>query len=335
MALQKSNATQIAVQKELVFKQAVTFVASDIIPFDTASFSPATEVLTRAATNSTSLLPYAALKGRQTTTGNIEMETLPADGVVTELVGHVLYETALGGYRADGATIDTVTKTITQNTTVGGLAGGLYYLGDGSLPTPSLAVKYILGGVAANSVDIRGVVVESMSMSFPPQGIVKTTFNLQGATGFIPVVTADFADFCSVIEPYVAKSCILTVDTVALVATDVSFTISNTITDFMSVNDDGVTEKTFTGRKIEGSFKLVFDDLSQINTFNAWADASLFIDVVQADGKEMAIHIQRMKRTSLDINPDDNGIITQTVKFEAYDSCTAGTDSAFALAVNA
>jgi len=334
MALQKSNATQLAVQKEVTFKTAVTFVQADIIPFDEASFSPTTELLERSSVNSTSLLPYAALKGGQTTSGSITIETLPHE-TSTELVGHTLYEVALGGYHATAATIDTTTKVITQDVAGGLLLDGLYYLGDGSLATPSLAIKYILGGVAANSVDIRGVVVESMTMTFPPQGIVKTAFNLQGSTGFIPVATADLDDFCTVIEPYVAKSCILTVDTVELIATDVEFTISNTIADFISVNDDGVTEKTFTGRKVEGSFKLIFDDLTQINTFNAWADAALFIHVVQADAKELAIHIQRMKRTSLDLAPDDGGIITQTVKFEAYDSCTAGDDSAFALAIKA
>ena len=332
MALQKSNATQLAIKEEVTFKTAVVFVEADVIPFDEASFSPTTEVLERSAVNATSLLPYAALKGSQNTSGNITMEALPHD-TDTELIGHVAYKTALGAYDALGCTIDVAGKAITQTPGVG--TDGLYLLGDGADITPSLAVKYILGGNPDNSVDIRGVVIESMNMTFPPQGIVKTTFNLQGSTGYIPVVTADFADFCSVIEPYVAKSCTLTVDSTELIATDVEFTVSNEIADFISVNDDGVTEKTFTGRKIEGSFKLIFDDLSQVNTFNSWADAELFIHVIQADAKELAIHIQRMKRTSLEISPDDGGIITQTVKFEAYDSCTAGTDSAFALAIKA
>ena len=334
MALQKSNATQLAVQKEVTFKTAVTFVQADIIPFDEASFSPTTELLERSMVNSSSLLPYAALKGGQTTSGNITIETLPHE-TDTSLVGTVLYEVALGGYHATAATIDVASKSITQDVAGGLLADGLYYLGDGADVTPSLAIKYILGGVAANSVDIRGVVVESMTMTFPPQGIVKTVFNLQGSTGFIPVATADLTDFCSVIEPYVAKSCTLTIDTVELIATDVEFTVTNEIADFISVNGDGVTEKTATGKKIEGSFKLIFEDLSEINTFNAWADAELFIHVIQADAKELAIHILRMKRTSLDLSPDDGGIITQTVKFEAYDDCTGGTDSAFALAIKA
>ena len=334
MALQRSNATQLAVKEETTFKVAVTFAQEDVIPFCEASFSPTTEVLERCAVNSKSLLPYAALKGRQTTSGNITLETLP-DATAAELVGHVLYDVALGDYDALGAVIDVPNKAIVQHTTLSDGTDGLYFLGDGSAVTPSLAVKYILGGVPANSVDIRGVVVESMSMSFPPQGIVKTTFNLQGSTGFIPVETADMDDFCTVIEPYVAKSCTLTIDGTALIATDVEFTVSNTIADFMSINDDGVTEKTFTGRKVEGSFKLIFDDLSQINTFNSWADAELFIHVIQLDGKEMAIHLQRMKRTGLDLSPDDGGIITQQVSFEAYDSCTSGTDSAFALAIKA
>ena len=332
MALQKSNATQLAIKEEVTFKTAVVFTETDIIPFDEASFSPTTEVLERSMVNSTSLLPYAALKGSQNTSGSISMETLP-DLTNAELVGHVAYLTALGAYDALGCTIDVPSKAITQTPGVG--ADGLYSLGDGSLVTPSMAVKYILGGVAANSVDIRGIVVESMAMSFPPQGIIKTDFSLQGSTGFIAVETTDFADFCSVIEPYVAKSCTLTIDTVELIATDVEFTVTNEIADFISVNDDGVTEKTHTGRKIEGSFKLIFEDLSEVNTFNTWADAELFIHVVQADAKELAVHIQRMKRTSLEINPDDGGIITQTVKFEAYDSCDAGTDSAFALAIKA
>ena len=330
MALQKSNATQLAVKEEVTFNTAVTFAQEDIIPFCEAAFTPATEVLERCAVNSSSLLPYAALKGRQTSSGNVTLETLP-DATATALVGHVLYETALGAYDAAGCTIDVANNTIDQS----GTDDGIYYLGDGSAAVRSIAIKYILGGVATNSVDIRGNVIESMNMSFPPQGIIKTTFNIQGSTGFLPVTSAPLDDFCTDIEPYIAKSCTLTVDGTEMIATDVEFTVSNTIADFMSVNSDGVEEKTFTGRKIEGSFKLIFDDLSQINTFNAWADAQLFIHVVQHDGKELAIELARMKRTSLEISPDDGGIISQTVKFEAYDSCTAGTDSAFKLAIKA
>jgi hypothetical protein len=334
MALQKSNATQLAVKEEVTFNTAVTFSQDDVIPFCEASFSPTTEVLERCATNSSSLLPYAALKGRQTTSGNIAMEALPAASD-PELVGHVLYETALGAYDDAGAVIDVTNHTIVDHTAASDGTDGLYYLGDGSDAVRSLGIKYILGGAAANSVDIRGNVIESMNMSFPPQGIIKTTFNIQGSTGFIPVTSGALSDFCTTIEPYVAKSCTLTVDGTALVATDVEFTVTNAIADFVSVNSDGVEEKTFTGRKIEGSFKLIFDDLSQINTFNSWADAQLFIHVVQHDNKELAIELLRMKRTSLDIAPDDGGIITQTVKFEAYDSCAAGTDSAFKLAIKA
>lgn len=334
MALQKSNATQLAVKEELTFKTPVTFVDADVIPFSETSFSPTTEVLERSAVNATSLLPYAALKGGQTTSGSITMETQP-DVSATELVGHVLYKMATGAHDPLGAVIDVANKAIVQHTALSDGTDGLYYLGDGSAVTPSFAAKYILGGVAANSVDIRGAVIDSMTMKFPPQGIVTSDFSVQAATGFIPVATADLTDFCSAIEPYVAKSCTLTVDGVEIIATDVEFTVTNTVADFTSVNDDGITEKSLTGRKIEGSFKLIFDDLSQINTFNLWADAELFIHVVQADAKEMAIHLSRMKRTSLDISPDDGGIITQTVKFEAYDDCATVGESAFKLAIKA
>ncbi len=332
MALQKSNATQLAVAKETTFKDPITFVDADVIPFCEASFSPTTEILERCAVNASSLLPYAALKGGQTTSGTISVETQPHE-TDTELVGHPLYEAATGAYDALGAIIDTANKKIDQHTDASDGTDGLYYLGDGAADTPSVGVKYILGGNPLNSVDIRGIVIESMSMKFPPQGIMKTDFSLQGATGYIPVITPALTDFCSVIEPYVAKSCTLTVDGTEMIATDVEFTLTNEIADFTSVNDDGITEKSLTLRKVEGTFKLIFEDLSQINTFNQWADAELFIHVVQADSKELAIHITRMKRTSLDINPDDGGIITQTVKFEAFDDCASGTDSAFKLAI--
>ncbi len=333
MALQKSNATQLAVKVESTFKEVLTFADANIIPFCEASFSPSTETLERCSVNSSSLLPYIALKGQQTTSGNITVETLQ-DDTDLKLIGHDLFLTALGGYDALGAVIDEVTEfDITQHTELSDGTDGLYYLGDASDGTPSLGIKYILGGVPANSVDIRGLVVESMSMSFPPQGIVKTTFNLQGSTGFIPVETAALTDFCTAIEPYIAKSCIVKVDGTDFVATDLEFTITNEIADFTSVNDDGVTEKTFTGRKVEGSCKLIFDDLSQINTFNSWADAELFMHVTQNDGLEMAIYIEKMKRTSYDLNPDDGGIITQSVTFSAFDSCSGTGDSAFRLAI--
>jgi len=329
MAVKNTNATLVALKQESTFKEVITYTDAEVIGFDTFSFTPQTESLDRQFVNSKSGLSASAVQGSQTSSGSISIEVLPDLTDSKKLAGHVLYEALLGDYTATGATI-TATDVEDHKTAADG-TDGLYSFSDLNIGSKSIGVKYVLGGDEASSVDIRGVVTTQLKMNFPSQGIIKSDFTLEGSTGFIPVNQgSDLTPFCSSMTPYIAKSMTLSVGGVNVCATDVSLTITSTMQDIKCVKDSGVSAKVLTGRKIEGSMTLIFEDLTELNAYNAWGDTNLFLLAENAEGKQLAIKLNNIKKTSLDLG-DDNSVITQSVSFEAYDTC-GGTTPAILIA---
>ena len=329
MAVKNSNATIVAIKKEPSFKEVISYTDADVVGFDTFSFTPQTESLERQFINAKSGLSGAAVQGAQTASGSINIEVLPDISDSKKLAGHVLYEAVLGEYTPLGATI-TETDIVDHKAAADG-TDGLYSFSDMSTGADSLGVKYVIGGDESSSVDIRGVVATQWKINFPSQGIIKSDFTLEGSTGFVPVDQGtDLAPFCSSITPYIAKSMTLNIGGVAVCATDVSLTVSSEIQDVKCIKDTGVSAKVLTTRKIEGSMTLIFEDLSEITAYNAWGTTTLFLHATNAEGKELAIKLNNIRKTSLDLG-DDSSVITQSVSFEAYDTC-GGTTPAILVA---
>ena len=329
MAIKNSNATKVALKKESTFKEVLTFTDADVVPFDTFSLTPQTEAIERNFTNSKSGLSAVAVKGSSTSTGSIDIEVLSDSADSTKLSGHVLYETVLGTYVASGATI-TATDVEDKSSDASGDAG-LYMLSDLASELGTVGIKNVIGGEEAISVDVRGVSVTQWKVEFPTQGIVKSNFSLEGATGFIPVDSgSDLADACSSVVPFIAKSMTLKVGGVDICATDVSLTVTTETQDIKCLKDDGVSAKVNTKRKIEGTMTLLLEDLSEINDYNSWNTTTLFLLATSADGKELAIKLSNIQKTSLDLG-DDNSVITQSISFSAYDTC-GGTTPAILVA---
>jgi hypothetical protein len=323
MALQKSNATIAAFKLEDTFKEQVTFEDVDVVPYSSLSWKPETDKIERSYLNSKSLIAGKPLQGKSTAGGSINMEVLPDATDSTKLVGDVLYQTAIGEYAANGAKIDLDNHTIVDHRGDDDGDAGLYYLSDGSAIGKSLGAKYVIGGIEANSVDIRGVLVSSLKFTFPTQGLVTADFSLTGSTGFIPVDQgSDLVDFCSSMTPHVARGMTVTIDGTDICATDLEFTITNEVADYVCITQTGVGEKSVTKRAIEGSFKIAFENLDQVNAYNSWGEASIFAYAVNIDGKELAVELPKTQRTSLDLG-DDNGIFTQTVTFTVIDDCSS------------
>jgi len=329
MAIKNSNATLVAIKEEATFKEVITYTDAEVIGFDSFSFTPETETLDRAITSATSGLSAAALQGSQTSSGSITIEVVPDATDSTKLAGHALYKAVLGDYTASGATI--TDSDIEDHKAAADGDDGLYSLSNLTNGTTSVGVKYVIGGSEADSVDIRGVVVSQWKIDFPSQGIIKSDFTLAGSTGFTPVNQGtDLTPFCSSITPYIAKSITLTVGGTTICATNVSLTVNSEMQDIKCVTDSGVSEKVLTSRKIEGSMTLIFSDLSEINAYNAWGTTTLFLLAENAEGKQLAIKLNNIQKTSLSLG-EDNAVITQDVSFEAYDTCGEST-AAFLLA---
>lgn len=325
-----TNATLVAIKVEPAFKDVLTFSDTDVVSFDSFSMTPNTETLERQQINSKSLLKGVSLQGSQTASGSITVEAVTDATDSTKLAGHVLYSTMLGMYTASGATI--TADDVTDNITAADGDSGVYYFSDGASDIDSVGVKYVIGGDEAASVDIRGTVLTSWKLNFPSQGIVTSEFSLEGSTGFVKVAQATpVVESCSSITPFVAKSMTLKVGGVDICATDVSLTVTTDANDIKCLSDDGVSQKVRTNRKIEGSMTLVFDDATEIDAYNAWTTTTLFLSAVNAEGKQLAIKLPNIQKTSLDLG-DDNSVITQSINFEAYDSC-GGTTPAILVAV--
>lgn len=327
MAVKSTNATKVAIKKESTFKETLTFADGDVVAFDKFSMTPKVETLDRNMVNSKSGLSSVPVKGASTSSGSIDTEVVSDATDSKKLAGHVLYETVLGSYISNGATI-TATDIEDHRENADG-DSGVYFLSDLADGISTVGVKYVIGGDESASQDIRGVSVTQWKLEFPSQGIVKSSFSLEGSTGFIPVDSgSDLAEACSSIVPFVAKSMTLKVGGVDICATDVSLTVTTEVQDIKCVKDDGVSAKVSTSRKIEGSMTLLFEDISEIEAYNAWATTNLFLLATSADGKTLAIKLPNIQKTSLDLG-DDNSVITQSVSFEAHDECGSTTPAIF------
>jgi len=322
MAIQKTRATYVAVKEETTFKGALTFADGDVIAYDSFTMKPDVESITRDYVNSRTLLKGQPLQGKSTASGSATIEVVPDAADSKKLAGHVLYDTTFGKFTSNGATIDAA--TIGDHIAATDGDAGVYYLSDASDTMKSLGVKYAIGGTEANSVDIRGVLVSSLKINFPTQGIVTSDFSLEGSTGFIPVAQgATLAEACSSKTPYVARGMTVIVGGASVCASDLSIDITNTVTDFTCVTDTGTGAKTVTERAIKGSFKIAFENLDEVNAYNAATSMSIFAKATSLDGNEFAVYIPVASRTSLDIG-DDSGTVVQTVEFEVASSCGAG-----------
>ena len=319
MALQKSAATLVAVKEETTFNTAVTFVDADVVPYTSATFTPTQESITRDQIDNVSLLPAPSLLGTSTSSGTLSMELAPNSAIDSFLADTIL-EVGIGAYDVAGATIGVA--SITDNTTASDGTAGLYYLSAGNSAQRSLSIKYVIGGAEANSVDIRGGVINSLKFNFPTQGIITVDADIGASTGFIPTTQTALTPIPASTDPFIAKNMTFEVDGTALCATDLEFTVSNEIADFKCVTTDGIGVKSLTKRTISGSFKVAFESVAQITAFNNATAVTLFASGTNTGGDKLAVYFPVVKRTSLDIS-DDGGIVVQTVQFEVAPSSTS------------
>jgi hypothetical protein len=329
MALQKMRNSSAYFTKETTFKEASpTFTSADVIPYIECTWSANTEVLNRDIKGSATLLEYLPEQGLETSSGTIQTEiTVASDATDWKFVGHTLFEAALGGYNGEttGAAADVSTVgTVAVDTDTAPIAGGsaldnlvptvgtntpttaatLYYFSLANLGTVSLATEYQMGGMPTTpanidntAVQVRGIVVESLQMTFPQQGIITTDFSLQGSTGLETFGTDNVQPSYSESKPFIARNLTVEIDGASYCLTEMDFTVTNEIADKVCLTDTGVTENN-----------------DELDKFNAWGSFKLYISGTNADGDTLYVEIPNALRTSFDYS-DENGIYAQNVGF--------------------
>ena len=252
-----NKGTVIALAEETVIGagKATAYVAGDVISFNSDSgMTVATSLLERDVLNGDFVM-CPSISGIDSTSGNLNVDLgiLPVTGTEAgKLNGHLIFKSGLGRYVEQGADVDLVGYTILEevNSVANPTGYDLYILSKPSDARVTLSAKEYLGG-SGNTIESKGLVVDSMSFDFSAGNIVKVSNSLSGvgyttATGETPLTSLG----CSGI-PFVTKNAVLKLGGVTLNASNVSLSITNTVVDRSFITGTGISDKVVVAKAIE------------------------------------------------------------------------------------
>lgn len=328
MAGLKNLGTVIAIDEEVSIGagQGGAWVAGDVVSFnDDSGLTPATSLLERAVFNG-SYLACQSLAGENSTSGNLNVDLAVAPKVSTEagkLVGHLLFKSGFGKYIEQAADVDEVAFEISIEPSPITLPTGfdLYTLSDPTEAQTTLAVREFLGGSGDAVLDHKGVVVDSMSFDFSVGSIVKVSNSVSGvnyatATGQTVLPSAG----CGNAKPFVTKNAVLKLDGATLDASNVSLTITNTITDRKYITGNGTSSKIITAKSIELSYTVDLDasTMSFYNKMNTNATGELYLSLTNSDSDKMCIYLPKVNFTNVS-KSNESGILVVSCTSMAYE----------------
>jgi len=322
-----SKGNIFAIAKEATFNTAPTFADGDVVEVtgDT-SLSPNVDTVQRNVIKN-SFLGQPSIATKETGSGTVGVELIPEDSG-TDLNGDAVLEAALGiksGPAADnGAFIGySDAGTTTANEVYRAKSGEtgtatLYTLSKPADTVVSLAIKQFVGGSADDVITYTGVVPNSTTFNFPVADIATVSFDV-GASGFATTTGETLLTGVPVTgAPFVGKSVTFTVDGVSYCAKDLSFTVSNTITDIECLTGSGIGNKVPTAKEVTGSITLTFEDFAELDKLKNNTDAKIYLEMTSG-AKKFAIYLPKVRYTSLSL-ADADGLIDQQIEFAAFDN---------------
>lgn len=334
MAVYRTNSAVYAIIKEGTFNGGGTFTNTDVVEVTSdTSMKPEGDSIERKAIKN-SFLSQPKMAGKIYGSGSVGVELIPLGGASKDLNGADILEVALGlreeaalgtgafiGYSNAGTT---PAKMIYEAKTGETGTAVLYKLSKPCGTQPSLAIKQFLGCDAGDSQSITytGIVPTSVKFDFPTADLATITFDV-GASGYVTAAGEAILSGTAIVEnPYVGKNAVFTVDGTSYEATNLSFTIENTVTDREAITSDGITSKAVTKKVVKGSLGVTFENYSELNKFKNNTDAAVYLEMVSGTHK-FAIYFPRARYTSVAIE-DADGILENKIEFEAYEDATTG-----------
>jgi len=333
----RSKSKLVAAKIESTFNVAETLTDTEALEVAmSTSISATLDTIDRDVIRD-SLIGLAPIPVRENVSGNVDFELIPS-GTDSDLNGDAFWEAAMGKKSPlgsdTGAFIGFSDAGTTPAKAIYMAAGGetgtatAYTLSGTTDATKSLTIKEFMG--ADKSLLTTGNVIESLSIDLPTAGVCTAKFNF-GGCGFETNNSDTKLNGSCVNEiPFVGKSATFTVNDVTYDATDVNITVNNEIYNLETLATDGYAEKVVTGKTVTGSFKILFDDFSELTAFQNSTDGALYIEIAQGTDK-FAVYVPTMRRTSVSTQ-DNSGIIEQSIEFQVVESCGGAATEAIIVA---
>lgn len=332
MAVITSKSTVVAAKIETTFNVAETLTNADCLEVKSSSKLDTTLSTVERDVVRNSMLSLPPIPVRKETSGNLDFELVPESALSDDLLGDALWEAGMGVKEAGGLGTGGFIGYSDAGTTPADMiyladvaetgTATVYLLGGTTAPTKSLTVKEFVG--TNKSMTTTGNVIESIDISLPTADIATVSFKMSGCSFTANESDTKLTPTCSNVVPYLGKSAVFKFDGIAVNATDVSVSITNTIFSQESLSSDGYSSKTVTGKDVKGSFTVMFEDYSMLTKFQNSTDGSLYIQLTQGTNK-FAIYIPKLRLTSFSKATTD-GIYTQSVDFQVLQDCSVGTN---------
>lgn len=338
----RSKSKLVAAKIEAVFNTGEVLADADALEVAmSTSISATLDTIDRDVIRD-SLIGLAPIPVRENVSGNVDFELIPS-GTDNDLNGDAFWEAAMG-LKSVAATAGAGTGGFIGFSDDGTTSANMIYLADAGDTADSTATVYTLSGTtdATKSLTIKefmgadksllttGNVIESLSIDLPTAGVCTAKFNFGGCGFETNNADTKLNGSCVNEVPFVGKSATFTVNDVDYDATDVSVSINNDVYNVETLATDGYSEKVITGKTVTGSFKILFEDFSELTAFQNSTAGALYIQIAQGTDK-FAIYIPAMLRTGVSTQ-DDSGIVSQTIEFQVVEECGGAATEAIIVA---
>jgi len=332
MAIITQKSTVMAAKLETTFGVAAVLANADCLEVKSSSKLDTTLDTVERDVIRNSMLSLPPIPVRKTTSGNLDFELLPEGATSDDLLGDALWEAGMGLKEAGGigagafigysdAGITPASEIYIADVADTGTATA-YLFGTTTTPTKSLTIKEFIG--VDKSMTTTGNVVESIKISLPTADVCSVSFSVSGISFTSNNTDTKLVPTCSNVLPYLGKSAVFKFDGVTVNATDVSIDITNEVYNEEALVSDGYVSKVITGKKVSGSFTVLFENYDMLTKFQNSVDGSLYVELTQGSNK-FAVYIPKLRLTSFSKSVN-NGVWSQSVDFDCLQDCAVGVE---------
>jgi len=333
MAL-KTRGIVVEVAKETTYNTAPSDSQYNVVVTESFSLNPKENFTDRKQMNC-SIVKIAGIDIESTTDGTATMEIVPGSDSNgdPDFFGAVLYEAGFG-YRHEpghaGDSSDNGKGGFVGKDHAGNTADEVSLADDNTKGTDvvytlqpknteekriSLAVRKFYD--ASNvCLDATGIVINKVDMNLPTADIATISFGMEGADYTTP--TDKTKPACSTVDtlPFIGKSATFKYDDNTINAMDVSFSVSNKITNEKAITGNGVTDKFIVEKDVTGTFKLLLKDMSMLQQVKDSTKHTLYLTITSGSNT-MGVYFPQLRLTDFQITDNSNMLIECSVTFTA------------------
>lgn len=130
--------------------------------------------------------------------------------------------------------------------------------------------------------------------------------------------------------PLVASNMTFTIGGVSYPVSKCSIELENVLYKDTAVTTSGISRIIRTGRKVTGSFELLFEDLTVENAFRNMTEGVLNLVAGSTGGNILTVNCPKIRHVEAPVSTD-NGLYKYSVKFKCFQSASTGDDEITAM----